>query len=84
MCADGHTASQSSTRAHGICGEVRLAILDVRILTGGAQDTSPPTWFASKSRSPMETAETLFEMSVSAKAAGVVCSASVDFVHTPM
>ena len=42
--------------------------------TGGVQDTSPPTWFASKSRSPKETAETLFDTSVSARAAAVVCA----------
>ncbi len=33
--------------------------------SGGAQDTSPPTWFASRSRSPKETADRLFETSVS-------------------
>ena len=53
-------------------------------LTGGAQDTPPLTWFASKPRSPKETAKALFETSVSARAAGVICSASVDFVYTMM
>ena len=49
--------------------------------TGGVQDTTPPTWFTSKSRSPKEAAEALFETSVSARAAGVACAASVDFVY---
>ena len=53
-------------------------------ISGGVQDTSPPTRFASKSRSPKETAETLFEKSVSARAVSVVCSASLDFVYTTM
>ncbi len=42
--------------------------------TGGVQDTSPLTWFASKSGSPKETAETLFDTSVSARATAVVCA----------
>ena len=50
--------------------------------SGGVQGTSPPTWFASKSRAPKETAETLFETSVSARAAGIARTASVDFVYT--
>ncbi len=44
--------------------------------TGGAQDPSPPTWFASKTRSPKETAKTLVGTSASARAVGVVCSAT--------
>ncbi len=52
--------------------------------TCGVQDTSPPTWFAFKSRSPKETAETLFKMPVSARVAGVVCSIRVDFAYTTM
>ena len=39
---------------------------------------------APKSRSPKETAETLFEESVSARAVGVLRSAILDFVYTTM
>ncbi len=50
--------------------------------TGGVHDTSPPTSFAYKSRSQKETAETLFETSVSLVTAGTVCSHSEDSVYT--
>ncbi len=40
-------------------------------LSRGVKDTSSPSWYASKSRSPKETAETLFETSASAMAAGI-------------
>ncbi len=52
--------------------------------SGGAKDTSTPSWFASKSRSPKETAETLFETSASPMPAGIALRRSQGHVVAPM
>ncbi len=53
-------------------------------LSGGVKHTSTPSWFASKSRSPKETAETPFETSASAMAAGIALRRSQGHVDALM